>query len=146
MRKALIAGAILSSLSLIGSAQAANYATVAGTGGISPGLPQSGCAFQSVSFSGTAVAVGTNAGTYSITFNGNSDICEDLNTGHGSGTLSGGVTGSVTYSRTGSAVTLSGSVTLGGTTENIQAGGCAFAPTSAPPITSYALNCNLVLN
>ena len=146
MRKALIAGAILSSLSLIGTAQAANVATVVGTGTISPGLPQSGCAFQTVSFSGTAVAVGTNAGPYNVTFNGNSDICETLGTGHGSGTLSGGVTGSVTYSRTETVVTLSGSVSLGGATENIVAGCCTFAPTSAPPITSYALNCKLVLN
>ena len=165
MRKTLIAGAILSAFSLLPSAAYAHPhveayyygAVVVGTGTISPGLPQSGCAFQSVSFSGTAVVGGVDAqipdppalptvdptaAAVNVTFNGNSDICETLATGHGSGTVSGGVTGSVTYSRTENVVTLSGSVSIDGRPSRpILVGVCVFTPTSAPPVTSYALVC-----
>ena len=41
---------------------------------------------------------------------------------------------------------MSGSVSIGGTAHTISGGACVFAPTSANPVTSYALNCHLVLS
>lgn len=123
-----------------------NAATVTGGGTISPGLPDAGCAFQSVTFSGTAEVVGTHGGSYSVTFNGASSICETRASGAGGGVLGGDVNGTVSYSRTGPVVTLSGSVTIdNGEPHNIDAGGCVFAPTSVNPVQTYQLVCHLVL-
>ena len=129
-------------------ANATDLAKVVGTGTISPGLPASGCApGQSVSFDGTAVLVGTHAGTYDVHFGGTSSICESLGAGQGCGELSGDITSItlVCYSRTENVVTLSGTVSVQGQSHNIQAGVCEFAPTTVNPVQSYALTCQLVL-
>lgn len=81
-----------------------------GTGTISPGLPTSGCVDNSsMSMTGTAVlAGGATSGALSVRFDGNSTICESLNAGQGSGTLSGDLTGHLSYTRTGNVMTMSG--------------------------------------
>lgn len=150
MRKTFIAGAILSALTLLsGNANAVNEGTVVGTGTISPGLPASGCAFQTVSFSGTAIVASDDpdtAGVYNLAFNGTSNICETATSGQGTGTLSGGITGSVSYSRTASVVTVNGTVQIGGGPPgNIFTAQCKFAPTGTPPHTSYALVCKVII-
>ncbi len=147
LRKFLAVGAILAPLAMFAApASATDVATVVGTGTISPGLPLTGCANQHVTFSSTAtVNAGDHTGTYNFSFDGNSSICETLENGEGSGNLSGDVTGAVSYSRTGGHVSVSGSVTLSGDTENIIAAECAFHPVPGNPITNYALNCHVVL-
>ena len=150
MRKSVLA-ALLAPLALISPATASpNVAVVVGTGTIFPGLPTTGCGGnpnQTVSFDGTAVAVGTHAGVYAVHFEGTSSGCESLGAGAGSGNLSGQITGAVTYSRTGPIVTLSGSGQLnGGPTHAIIAGVCEFIPTSVNPVTTYALACELAVS
>lgn len=148
MRKSVLAAALFAPLALISPATATpNVAVVVGTGTISPGLPTTGCEDQDdVIFDGTAVAVGTHAGVYSIHFDGASSICESLLTGAGSGVLTGQITGNVTYSRTGPVVTLSGSGQLnGGPAHSILAGVCEFVPTSINPVISYVLSCQLAI-
>ena len=145
MRKALIAGAILSSLSLIGTANATDVGTFVATVTISPGLPTTGCANQSVSFSSTAtVIVGDHTGTYSFSFSGSSSICESLTTGEGSGTLSGDITGDISYSRSGAHVSMSGTVAYGGDSATLTAVECEFEPSSGNPVTSGGLHCEFV--
>ena len=119
-------------------------ATVVGTGSISPGLPAQGCTSgQSVSFDGTVVHA---AATYSVHFDGSSSICESLSAGAGSGTLSGGVTGSVNYTRTGNVVQLSGNVVMGGTAHSISGCVCVWVPTSVFPTITYTMVCVLHLS
>ena len=126
------------------SSSSPNVVTMVGTGTYSPGLPTTGCAFQSVSFDGTAVFAGTHAGVYALHFDGSSSTCESLTTGSGSGTLSGQVTGNLTYSRTGTVVTLSGNLQIdGGPMHSVQSGGCVPVPTSVNPIGSYMWICVL---
>src|SRR5687767_9335623 len=108
-----------------------NAGQVAGQGAISPGLP--GCN-QTVTFEGTAVLVGTQAGGYAVAFLGHSDGCETELQGAGSGTLSGGVAGTVRYARTANVVTLSGTVTVAGGGHTL-AGECQFVPTNRQPTT-----------
>jgi hypothetical protein len=141
----LIAIAAVGAASLIGVGPAlaespSDAAVVVGTGTITPGLPLTGCTSgQSVSFDGTAAAAGDETGTYSVSFRGSSDTCESLQSGHGSGTLSGGLSGNVTYNRTGNVVTLTGSVTVGGEVHVLGPNAFVFVPTSASPTASYAL-------
>ena len=129
-------------------ASAAPTGTLVGTGTLSPGLPTSGCAFQSVTLDGTLVSAGTapvttmTTGVYALHFEGFSSICETSTSGAGSGTISGGVTGNVSYSRTGSIVTLSGTIqTNGGSARSLSSAVCAYYPTSANPTTSYGMVC-----
>jgi hypothetical protein len=120
---------------------------VVGTGTIAPGLPTTGCqSNQHVNFSGTlTVTAGDETSTTNISFDGNSDICETLNAGHGSGTLAGGASGTVTYSRTGNVVTITGSPVINGEGHSVLAAACVFIPTSANPVSSYALACAAAL-
>jgi len=113
-----------------------------GTGTMSPGLPTSGCANQGTVTFDSAVLVYADPGTAplapgNIHFSGASSICETLNAGQGSGTLSGSLAGTVNYTRTANIETLSGTVN-GGT---IIAAVCIFTATSVNPATSYALAC-----
>jgi hypothetical protein len=136
------------------AAQASTPATavVAGTGTILPGLPLTGCEPrpEHVTFDGTAVVAGApgDAGAYSLHFDGNSNICESLSDGKGSGTLSGGITGSVNYTRTGNAVTITanGAVTVNGNSHVLVAAGCVFVPVPGNPITTYALACTATVS
>jgi hypothetical protein len=131
-------------------AAVSDVASVSGSGMISPGLPTTGCAVQtSVTFSGTATVQGDEAGTYSVTFTGGSGTtCETLSSGAGTGTLSGGVSGNVSYSRNGNIVTLTGnSIQVGSSpAHTITAGVCQFVPTNANPVTKYNLTCQVVLS
>ena len=128
------------------SSSSPNVVTMVGTGTYSPGLPTTGCAFQSVSFDGTAAFAGTHAGVYALHFDGSSSTCESLTTGSGSGTLSGQVTGNLTYSRTGTVVTLSGSFRVNGGPEHaIAAVVCVPVPTSVNPQVTYMWVCALTV-
>jgi hypothetical protein len=148
-----LAGTAVGIAALLGASSAhasTGAGTVVGHGTISPGLTNTPT-YQSVSFTGTLAAVGQPAkgtGTYSCSFTGRSNIKEDLNKGKGnaSGTCSGskGTTRStVAYKRTGSVVTLSGTAT--GVIAGAITGVCDFAPTSAPQVKTYQLQCELVI-
>ncbi|HWL34935.1 MAG TPA: hypothetical protein VNQ77_01955 [Frankiaceae bacterium] len=143
------AAALLTPLVFTTPAAAVDVAQVVGTGTISPGLPQEGCTpNQVVKFTAlAAVAVGDHTNTYSFSFSGGSGagVCESLALGSGTGTLTGGVSGTVNYNRQGSAVSISGTVTVGGDSATILAAQCVFAPTSADPVVSYGLHCTAVL-
>jgi hypothetical protein len=69
-------------------------------------------------------------------FSGNSSICETLNAGQGSGTLSGGLSGTINYSRTGNVVTLGG--TING---HAGVGVCVWVWLSVNPVTAWAWVC-----
>ena len=108
---------------------------------MSPGLDTTGCrSGQTVSFDATASHGATT--TASVYFEGSSSICESP----GAGTLSGGITGIVTYTRTFNIVTLSGNVSIGGTAHTISGGTCVFTPTSFNPVTSFLLDCALAVS
>jgi len=124
-----------------------DVAVVVGTGTIFPGLPTTGCANQTaVKFGSTlAVIAGDDTTTGSVSFSGSSSICETLNAGHGSGALTGNAAGTVTYDRNGNVVTITGSVVINGENHDLFVAACVFVPTSAGPVTSYALVCATVL-
>ena len=125
-----------------------DVAVVVGTGSITPGLPTTGCADQAIGFGGTAVnaAIDGHTGLYTVSFAGNSTICETLNAGQGSGTLSGDVSGNVDYTRTGPIVTITGQGAVNGDDHVIVIGLCLFIPTSFNPVASYALACAVILD
>lgn len=128
---------------------ASEQAVVQGAGTISPGLPTQGCEDnQAIYFEGDATANGTHGGNYHVVFNGSSGTnCESLQSGAGTGTLSGtGITGTVSYQRTGNIVTLSGSGAVNGVPHTITSGVCVFGPTNAGPVTTYTLVCVVVLS
>ena len=122
----------------------ADVAVVTGNGTIRPGLSTE-CTVQAVTFSGSAEVLGTHPGTYSVSFSGGSISCETNGFGAGTGTLSGGVSGTVNYSRTGNIVTLNGSGAIGTHARTIIAAVCEFVPTSVDPTTTYALACQVAL-
>jgi hypothetical protein len=132
------------------AAPVGDYVGVAGTGTISPGLPTTGCAVQTgITFSGTGAVVGTDgvAAPATINFDGNSgSTCETLNSGQGSGTLSGSLTGTVSYQRTGAIVQVFGNVSvLGSPSRSPLVAVCVFAATTVNPVTTYVLVCASVL-
>jgi len=155
-KKALVGAAMATAVaSMVGQGGAfadvvSDYLYVAGTGTITPGLPTTGCAVQTdITFNGTGLLVGDDGVTFpaTINFDGNSgSTCETLTSGQGSGTVSGTITGNVTYQRTGSNVQVFGSVTINGRPHQPISADCHFDPTSANPVTSYALNCVIVFS
>lgn len=120
---------------------------VTGSGSIDPGVPAVGCVNNAVvDFSGTGVVVGDlPAGPYAVSFHANSDTCEDVEHGHGTGALSGDVFGTVEYTRTLGLITLSGTVTVGSATRTLAAADCEVVPTSAQPVTTYQVHCVVVI-
>lgn len=145
----LLAGVALAATGLLQTpAHAADVANVVGTGSVLPGVPTTGCVTgAAVSFDGTGVIVGNgglNPGPYSVSFRGNSNTCESILTGSGTGILSGGVSGTVTYTRTVGVITLSGTVSVDGQTRSLSAT-CHVAVTSANPFTTFALDCAVTL-
>jgi hypothetical protein len=145
----LLAGVALAAPGLLQTpAHAADVANVVGTGAILPGVPTTGCVEgASVSFDGTGVIVGAgglNPGPYSVSFRGNSTTCETILAGQGTGVLSGGVSGTVNYTRTVGAISLSGTVTVSGQTRSLSAT-CHVVVTSANPFTTFALDCVVTL-
>jgi hypothetical protein len=142
------------------SAAPDGQATIVGSGTISPALTTSpSSTFSTVTFTGTAVqyagAVGTTSfkgANASCHFNGTSDILEDIQTGDGNGTAgcSGGTgdalnlaspSNGVHYSRTGGAVTISGSVsgTVGSTAVNCSLSGQFNFVATSNPVGTYQL-------
>ena len=143
IRTAVLAAAMLALPFVQTPAQASpNVGQAVGTGTISPGLP--GCS-QTVTFSGQVVLVGTHAGVYPVTFNGRSFGCETELEGAGTGTLTGGISGTVNYTRAANVVTLSGSVTVAGTSHTLLVAECQFVPTTRNPTTTYVLHCDLAI-
>ena len=143
---AVVALAALIGLLGQGGAFAAAGESAVGFGNITPGLPTTGCAFQTVTFDSSVLVYASTAppGAFvtvllspQVHFAGASTGCETLNAGQGNGTLSGGLTGTVNYVRDGNLVTLSGTINGG----NVLAGVCLFVPTTVNPVTMYALTC-----
>lgn len=126
-------------------AAATDAATMVGTGTISPGLPPTGCSFQSVTFSGTVVDGGLYSGIHNVAFDGASTICESVAAGQGSASLSGDVSGQLSYSRTFSHLSMTGVVTMNDTL-GVFTGQCQWTPTAANPATSYQMTCAWVLD
>lgn len=125
-----------------GGAFATSAGGAIGTGTISPGLSTTCTVQTSVTFDSVVLLYASTTGptvsaTASVHFAGASAGCETVVTGQGGGTLSGGLAGPVTYSRTGNLVTLGG--TING--ESVLAGACIFVPTDANPTTAYGLVC-----
>jgi len=118
-----------------------------GSGTISPGLDLT-AQDQTVALSGTVIGV-ANAipATCTVSFTGNSQA-ETISSGFGSGSAScngAQTTGpafsiscTISYSRTGAVVTLSGSCTSGPNPGNL-IGAILLVPTSASPVRSYEL-------
>jgi hypothetical protein len=133
------------------------FATVAGTGTISPGLTQAGDPGQSWTFGGTGIVVtDTEQDTITCTVAGN-DTIGSWNQGVGgfNGTCTGSRGGSTsvtgTYTRTGSAVTVSGRATNnnGGGFSGDFNGACGFSPTNIDPstqrITAFGVSCWFII-
>ena len=148
LTRAVVAATALSSFAPLphGAAAATDYATLTGTGSYSPGIPVTGCAFQSLTIDWTMVVVGDHAGTRSFRFDGSSDVCETPLAGSGSGTLSGSLNGDVRYSRTGNHVSYTGRVTVDGTPVTVTAWSCVRSYTSAMPATSFVDHCHAVFS
>ena len=122
-----------------------NTVAVSGTGTIDPGLPcpPDGC---DVDLDFTAVFAGEDAsGTASCTFAGHDNFPGGATVvaGSGSGTINcaGGVTatGVVTFSRTGTAVTVGGSITVNGCSADVSVG-LVFHPLTTPPVTTFGVH------
>jgi len=111
------AGLALALLGPATPAHAAGAGTVIGTGVLSPGIPLTGCEEQtSIQIAATAVFAGTDfaPGVYAFSFDGASTICESVGSGQGVGNLSGDITGSVAYTRTGGLLLASGTISVQG--------------------------------
>ena len=114
LRAVVVAVSLALVAPLAGPANAAGGGTIVGTGTVSPGITEV-CTAQTIGFSGTAVAADTgDAGVYSFNFSGASSGCETVLSGAGAGTVSGGMSGSLSYSRTGPVLTAQGDVTING--------------------------------
>jgi hypothetical protein len=145
--KATMVLAILASMAMVGqnSAYGAASGVVTGHGAISPGLTTTPTD-QTFNFTtditvGVTTKPGPAAGSFSCTFTG-SGAQETVVTGGGTGTgsCSGTISVSCTisYTRAGPVVTVTGSCTIGGTTQTL-IGVFVFVAGSAPPVTSYTL-------
>lgn len=120
-----------------------------GIGAMSPGVPPTGCVQQSVSFGGegTVFPLGGAAhqgGDVTVRFDGAGSVCASLTADAGGGTLSGDITGSVGYVRTGNVMRLDGNVTYLGAAHTLD-GGCWLMGTFAPG-TSFRPFCWLTLD
>jgi len=117
-----------------------------GTGTVVPGLPTSGCAAQETTFSGTVVEAGDETQIpATLAMDGTSTGCGTLESDSGTGSMSGAVGGTVSYTRDAEAVmTITGDVTVGGETHGLLAT-CQWIPTSINPIVSYAVTCQALL-
>jgi hypothetical protein len=112
---------------------------VAGSGTISPGYPcpttGSGCTIH-INFTG--MFAGDDGVSVTVcSFTGH-DVGGTAISGSGTFSCDDGTFGSITFSRVGNVVTLSGTVTRGGTTHTIEAGDLELAPLDAAS-SSFAL-------
>lgn len=141
-RKLAIAGTVLGIVGLVAANPAAaqpGSITIQGAGTITPGTNLTVPANQSFTFDGTAVVVASpGAGVYTCSFAGNSNGPETSvqGAGVGSGSCSNATasaTADFNYTRVGTAVTITGTVS-GGISGTVR---CAlgFVPTSNPTTT-----------
>jgi multidrug efflux pump subunit AcrA (membrane-fusion protein) len=153
LKKMAVAAAILApafgfTSANVASAAPNDAAVVVGQGTINPGIPATGCSSSAphVTFDGTVVVVGPDAQTGSIHFDGDStSACASATADSGTGVLSGIASGTVTFSRTGNVVTVSGpSVSFAGRVGPVTAA-CQFYPGAANPIVTYILTCQAAL-
>lgn len=125
-------------------------ATIQGAGQISPGLTTTPTS-QSFTFTGSGPVIDANnaslTGVYTCNVSGSSSAPETSATGAGSfaGSCSGPTTVAVSgnYTRDAGEVVLTGSIS--GSISASFTGGCVFAPTSAPTVTSFRVACHLAL-
>lgn len=146
-RLALVAAVLAVPAMLQSPASAANVAIAVGTGTIS-GIPTTGCVNNAVfHIDGTAVNAGTDfgPGPYTFAADGSSSSCAGIPSDTGTATLSGNVSGLVTYSRTTGLITLSGNASVNGSSPRPISITCAVVITSAEPITSFAVTCAVTI-
>jgi hypothetical protein len=103
-----------------------------------PGVPVTGCGWNSSVFFGTLVLAGPHAGTYEFRAHTSSDGCVSLASETGRGTVSGAFAGTFLYVRTLTSVTISGTWSIGGHPHRIMASYVAAVPTALDPVTSEA--------
>ena len=134
-------------------------ASITGQGTISPGLTQAGDPTNTFTFGGTgAAATTTQHDAITCTVSGNDTIGSwSQGAGSFSGSCNGAVTGGASsvkgnYTRTGSAVTVSGTATAtnGGGFSGSFNGACAFSPTNVDPTTqrinAFAVHCTFTIS
>lgn len=145
-------GAAALLLAIPASAATTGSGTVQGSGTISPGLTTVPTA-QSVSFTGTLVFAGTSgSGTYNCNFSGSSDIAETVAQGDGNVTgtctnaliATSAISATVHYQRVAGDVVLTG--TASGAASGSIAGDCSFEATSANPVKTYQLQCEVTIH
>jgi hypothetical protein len=139
----LTAAAVAVVASTFATPAGADVAVFVGTGSIT-GLPAVGCTNDAtINISGTAVNSGPTFPTdvYTIEFQGTSTTCESILAGAGFGDLIGFVNGTVGYVRNLGVVTLSGEVFVGEQGPEPLLAVCQAEPTSAEPITTFAMEC-----
>jgi hypothetical protein len=124
-----------------------HFGFVLAAGTTSPSVSATGCADQpAMTFAGTVVATRDDlaAGMYPLAFSGMSDTCETLTNGHGFGTLTGALAGTVEYTRTAGIVTLDGTMSINNS-GSVTTVLCGIAPTSDATLASYTLTCEIVV-
>lgn len=146
VRAALAAVALVVPALSLHTPASADAAVAVGTGVISPGIPTDPLAcVDNATFviDGTAVNLGTTYGPGPYTFraSGNSNTCASILSDTGTATLSGDVTGTVTYSRTTGAISLNGQASVQGGPFRPIAINCLVEVTSAAPTTTFAVTC-----
>ena len=142
--RVLLAAAALAVPVLVQSPAHADVAIAVGTGSISPGIPVTGCVDNAeFSISGTAANLGTTfgPGPYTFVADGDSSICESIQAGSGSATLSGDVSGTLSYIRTVGVITLTGDASVQGSAPRPISISCEVVITSANPVTTFAVVC-----
>lgn len=159
LKTASIAAAVLAPVLGLSSLQVASADTgpsdivwVTGNGTINPGLPTTGCASTPphVTFSGVmTLTPNSDDAVYSgspFGFDGtDTSPCPSAQSGSGSGVLTGMLSGNVSFTRTGTEVSVTGTAVLDGETHSINAN-CEFVPTNANPTRAYQLACQAVLS
>jgi hypothetical protein len=147
LRTTLAAVAIAASaIPALQSTASADAAIAIGQGVISPGVPTvpTACVPNATfDIDGTAVNLGTTFGPGPYTFHvhGISSTCASVLTDVGTATLSGDVTGTLTYSRTTGAISLNGNASVRGAASRPISINCLVVITSANPTTSFAVTC-----
>lgn len=143
-----VAAAALTAPLMTGSAHAATVGVAVGTGTISPSVPTTGCVNNATfELTGTAAALGTDygPGPYDFTVSGVSGTCASILTDTGAATMSGDVTGTLTYSRTLGAMNLTGNLSVEGAPAKPATIVCEVVPTSANPVATFGVVCAVTI-
>jgi len=114
-----------------------------------PGIPTTGCAINpGAQFDGTATFTPDSdeaqASGGPVHFEGTGSACATLAADNGSGTMSGVMSGNVSFTRTNAEVQVSGTVTVSGELHTLTAN-CELVPTSANPMVTFEIACQAVL-